>query len=75
MCIGEKGMKVRDRVGLKFIKASIPFVSYANLFQIKHLVKDDPDSPEKKRIIEMVDMELDKRDRGYVDKEGISRYV
>jgi len=54
-------------IGLVFIKRSLPFLKYENLWEIKNRVKDCTDK-DKEKIIKMVDKEIDKRDKKLVVK-------
>ena len=42
-------MKLKDKVGIKFIKASLPYISFTNLYGILNLTEKEPDSEEKKK--------------------------
>lgn len=48
-------------IGLVFIKKSLPFLKYDNLWKIKDMVKDCSDK-DKDKIICMVDKEIKDRD-------------
>ena len=54
-------MKLKDKVGIKFIKASLPYISFTNLYGILNLTEKEPDSEEKTKIIEMVNKEIEMR--------------
>ena len=54
-------MKLKDKVGIKFIKASLPYVSFTNLYGILNAIEKEPDSEEKRKITEMVNKEIEMR--------------
>ena len=56
-------MKRKDRIGLKFIKSSLPFISTDNLYIISGMV-NDPKNDEDKAIKEMVEDKIRKREQG-----------
>lgn len=54
-------------IGLMFIKRSLPFLKYENLWEIKNKINDCTDK-DKEKIIKLVDKEIAKRDKKLVVK-------
>jgi hypothetical protein len=54
-------------IGLMFIKRSLPFLKYENLWEIKNKINDCTDK-DKEKIIKLVDKEIAKRNKKLVVK-------
>jgi hypothetical protein len=54
-------------IGLVFIKRSLPFLKYENLWEIKNKINDCTDK-DKEKIIKLVDKEIAKRNKKLVVK-------
>jgi hypothetical protein len=54
-------------IGLMFIKRSLPFLKYENLWEIKNKINDCNDK-DKEKIIKLVDKEIAKRNKKLVVK-------
>jgi len=59
----------KHTVGLKFIKMSIHFINYKNLYNILDKIKDTPMNKDRKEIEKIVSHEIYKRDHKLVEKK------
>ena len=59
----------KHTVGLKFIKMSIHFINYKNLYNILNMVEDQPMDKDRKEIEKIVLHEIYKRDHKLVKKK------
>ena len=51
------------KIGLRFIKQSIRFIKYKNLWSILNLIEKEPESKDKTKITNIVNDEIQKRDK------------
>lgn len=51
------------KIGLRFIKSSISFIKYENLWGILNLIENEPSSKDKTKITNIVNDEIQKRDK------------
>ena len=62
-------VKLRDKLGLEFIEASMPFIPTQHLYTIREMAEDGHTQPqERERIIQVVDSQLEKRRSGKLYK-------
>jgi len=56
------------KIGLRFIKMSIHFIKYENLYNILNLVEKESDCKDKTTIVKMVNDEIYKRDNKLLER-------
>ena len=67
-------MKIKNKIGIKFIREALPYMKYNQLFHIIHLVETNSNKneiQENDAILKIVNEEIKKRDEKYNKKYGV----
>lgn len=66
---GVKWLKFKDKLGLEFIEASMPFIPTEHLYTIRNMAEEGYIQPQEcERIMQIVDDQLEKRKTGKLYK-------